>query len=206
MNNNLQEIFYRQSGKSGPGSTIEYTKTLRFHLPIIIDKFNVKTLLDAPCGDLVWMSTILKNNNLIEYIGGDIVKKIVDKHSHNYKNCSNIRFVHIDITEDKLPNADLWIIRDVLFHLSPDNIQKVFQNLKQSNIKYVLTTTHHEDSIDYNGNKWVVNKPIINGEFELLNLFADPYNLPQPIYRFDDTYGPHPKREMCLWEVEQLKI
>ena len=66
MNNNLQEIFYRQSGKSGPGSTIEYTKNLRFHLPIIIDKFNVKTLLDAPCGDLVWMSTILKNNNLIE--------------------------------------------------------------------------------------------------------------------------------------------
>ena len=42
--------------RSGTGSSLRSTENIRFHLPKILEKFNIKKLFDAPCGDFNWMS------------------------------------------------------------------------------------------------------------------------------------------------------
>jgi hypothetical protein len=204
MNRELEYIFRGYIHASGPGSTIEYTTNLRRHLSTIFDRFNIQTVLDAPCGDMVWMTEVLKKHTTINYIGGDIVDGLVAKHKETFKEVKGRIFLHLDITEDPIPYADLWIIRDVLFHLSPENIKKALLNFKNSEVNYILTTSHGFDSVNYSGMQWNENRSISNGYFDLLNLFASPYNFPEPLYRFDDTGPGHPKREMCLWSKEQL--
>ena len=205
MNKDLEEIFkdYIRDG-SGGGSTLEYTVNLRQQLKKIFVDFNIKTLLDAPCGDMVWMDQVLKEHPKLNYIGGEILGAVVTKHTKTYKKNPKINFLHLDITEDPLPACDLWIARDVLFHLTHDKSINVFKNMARSDIKYILTSTHGLESVDYQQTKWSYNKPIIDGHFQLINLFAEPFCLPEPLFRFDDTFGPHPKREMCIWSKEQI--
>ena len=62
---------------SGPGSTLENTKNLRNILNKIIKKYNIKSILDAPCGDCNWIQSVVKKNN-VKYIGIDIVKALCD--------------------------------------------------------------------------------------------------------------------------------
>lgn len=210
MDSTLQSIFYGYNKNgSGGGSTIEYTHNLRLSLPKILQKFNVKTLIDAPCGDLVWMSIVLEQCPDLVYIGGDLDIDIVAQHSQTYANIPNRTFLYADITEDYIGHADMWMMRDVLFHLTHECALKALKNFVKHNIPYLFTTTHGPDSVDYSGNQWTVNHPIPMGSrecvhFGLLNLCAPPFNLPEPVCRIDDTYGPHPKRDMCVWTRDQI--
>ena len=42
----------------GSGSTIHYTKTLRESLVGFLQKHNINSMFDAPCGDYSWMSLV----------------------------------------------------------------------------------------------------------------------------------------------------
>ena len=192
--------------KSGPGSAIWYTENLRKELPIIFNKFNIKTFLDAPCGDMTWMPLVLKEY-LINYIGADIVKNMVEQHTAKYAN-ERTKFLHLDICRDVIPTVDLWMCRDCLFHLSQEEIFMALNNFVKSDSKYFLTSTHFSDSINTHANpmiKYEGNYDIVTGGFRLLNLFDPPYNFPEPLYRLDDTYTGYPKREMCIWSREQIE-
>ena len=183
---------------SGGGSTLDYTVNIRKHLPIIFAQFGVNTFLDAPCGSLEWMATVLDEMPNLNYIGADIVKNIVDHHTETYKDYANRNFIHLDITEDALPDADMWMVRDCFFHLPHGWALSTLENFLKSNIKYILTTSH------VNG----INSDIKPGEFGMLNLFASPFNFPEPLYRLedwvDDAHHSHLRREMCVWSREQI--
>ena len=125
--------------KSGPGSQIESTESVRESLPKLFEKYNIKSVLDAPCGDYNWMKTVEKNG--IKYIGGDIVPKIVRANNKNYKD-ENTSFKVIDITSDEIPQVDLIICRDCLQHLSQKNAKKALKNFKESGSKYLLVTNY----------------------------------------------------------------
>ncbi len=98
----------RAEPSSGPGSSLEYTEKLRTNLLIMLLRFNVKTFLDAGCGDLTWMSTLLNKINT-KYIGVDIVEMLIDSHKKNFP---SIEFHVNDITVDPLPAADMMMCRD----------------------------------------------------------------------------------------------
>jgi hypothetical protein len=183
---------------SGGGSTLEYTANVRKHLPIVFDQFDIKTFLDAPCGSLEWMKTVLLEVPKLNYIGADIVEVIVNHHNETYKAHGNRNFVQLDITDDALPSADMWMVRDCFFHLSHALTFLALKNFLNSDIKYILTTSHFDNNH---------NSDIIPGGFGLLNLFIAPFNFPEPLYRFNDwiidLHG-HPPREMCVWSKEQI--
>ncbi len=182
---------------SGPGSSIQYTENLRAQLPIIFKKYNIKTIFDAPCGDLNWMKLILAQNSEINYIGADIVEEIVKRNTEQYSK-NNINFVELDIIKDPLPQADLMICRDCLFHLSVSDVQKFIKNFIKSNISYLLTTCHFD--VD------VINADISPGSFTFLNLMEPPYNFSKlPLYTIDDWIEPWPKRRMHLWGRDQIQ-
>jgi len=210
LNKNVEErftIIYKKKlwGKnlesvSGPGSSLKYTYNLRKELPNIFHKFNIKSILDAPCGDFNWMRKMKKimNDFKISYIGGDIVKELVDKNNLIYSQKS-ISFLYLDIRFSVLPDADLLICRDCLFHFSFNDAFLFLNNFLRSNIKYLLTSNH------INRNKFK-NKDITTGDFKLIDLFSSPYNFPrQKLYSIKDYNLPHPEREMVFFSRDQLK-
>lgn len=183
---------------SGYGSTLTYTQNLREQLPFLLKKFNINSIFDAPCGDFNWMNTFLKKNDTIYYIGGDIVKPMIDNLSGIHLN-SRIKFMHIDLTLDDYPESELMLCRDCLFHLSFSDIKAVLNKFLLSKIKYLLTTSHENDG----GFK---NKDILSGDFRRIDLLSAPFNLPAPLYSIEDWMKPEHPRKMLLWSREQIKV
>jgi len=185
-----------EESHSGSGSTFENTENLRKELPKIITKFNIATILDAPCGDFNWMKELLPSLD-VRYIGADIVQDLVDINNSKYQN-ESITFVKLNIVSDNLPHADLLICRDCLFHLSFEDIRGFLNNFINSNISYLLTTTHKNKNNFKNSN-------IQTGDFRLIDLFSYPFNFPTtPLIRIDDFASGGNEREMCLFTREQI--
>lgn len=181
---------------SGIGSRLAQTEHIRRELPRIFSQFDVTHLFDAPCGDLNWMKLVLAETQ-IDYHGGDIVPEVLEIASQHSPD-ANYTFTVFDITRDTFPSADLWLCRDVLFHLSFANIWKALDNFARSDIRMMLVTTHTEPNI--------INRDIFNGDFRLVDLFAAPFSLPRAIAldRFPDYAEPLPPREMILLRREDL--
>lgn len=197
----LQEIFsdyHRENfwgndeSVSGPGSTLEYTERIRAELPGLFAKYQIRSILDAPCGDYNWFRHVERPE--ISYLGADIVPDLIRKNNENFKD-KNTSFQVTDITKDPLPAADLWICRDALFHLSNEHIVAALNNFVNSEIKYLLTTSNIEAS---------KNKDILTGQCRLLNLQLAPFNLPTPLQVLNDGIDGEPVRKMCLWDRETL--
>jgi len=191
---------------SGPGSTLKNTKSLRKKLPLLCKKFNIKSILDVPCGDFNWMKNFLKKKNNIKYMGGDIVKEIIANNNKLYKK-KNISFKQINILKARLPKYDLMICRDCLMHFSNEDIFKSFINFSNSSIKYLLTTSHLENKKGKFKN--IINKDIVTGGFRFLDLFSKPFNLNKKVlYTIDDCefeIGKKIKSKMYLFTKQDIK-
>lgn len=181
---------------SGNGSTLVQTSKIRTALPILLSKFNITSIIDAPCGDLNWMSKILIDYKG-DYLGIDIVQPLINDLNDRYAN-ERISFKNQDILSVILPSADLLITRDFLFHLSFEDINRFLINFKKSNIKYLLTTSHHLDDN-------FINKNIKTGDFRCIDLFKKPFLFPlQFAHAFEDYVDPEPPRSMFLWARSDL--
>lgn len=181
---------------SGPGSTMEQAKGLIEELPKLFDSLDVKVILDAPCGDLNWMQYILEGAEY-DYIGGDIVGKLVDNNQKRY-GTEKITFLKLDITRDNLPAADLWLCRHTLFHFSYSDIYLALKLFVDSDIEYFLTT----NCITPEG---FANSDISTGGWRRLNLFLPPFNFPRnPAWQVDDFVYPTPPTTLTSWTKDQI--
>ena len=153
---------------SGIGSNLKNTKNLIEQLPLLINKFEIQTIFDAPCGDFNWMKHLLKKVN-VEYLGADIVEDIINFNIKKYKS-DRINFKKINIINDKLPDSDLMICRDCLGHFSYDDIFLFLNNFVNSKIKFLLLTSSLNDQ-----NKFI-NRDILTGDFRRIDLFSQPFN------------------------------
>ena len=179
---------------SGGGSEIEYTEPLRKWLIENINLLNIKALVDAPCGDFNWMKLVLPKVD-INYIGLDIVESVIEKNRVTYA-ADNINFEVSNICQDRLPDCDIIMVRDCLFHLSYEDINKFLINLSNTNFKYLFTTTHTVD-------KEFKNSNINTGDCRMIDLFSPPFSFDSTKIksRVDDFPVGHPiKRQMILVE------
>jgi hypothetical protein len=172
LENRFTEIYEKNlwasnESPSGLGSELEATESLRGWLVENISGLGIKAFVDAPCGDFNWMQHVVNLVN-VDYLGLDIVPSLIDRNNRIYSK-SSIRFAVANICEDTIPNCDLIMVRDCLFHLSYDDINKFLIKLSGVEYKYLLTTTHL-----HNGN--LVNKDIISGDFRKIDLFSSPFN------------------------------
>lgn len=199
--NRLAEIFtsYYRSNQwgdaetvSGVGSRLDSTANLRAHLPLLCEQFEIKSILDAPCGDYNWFCHVERGD--MTYLGIDIVPELVEQNRKNYGD-RNTEFINLDITRDPLPPADLIICRDLLAHLSFKDIGHIFENILNSDIKYLLLTHHHE----CNG-----NNDSYPGGYRPLNLELFPFDFPDPLLAIDDWREDQTPRKMCLWEKQTI--
>jgi hypothetical protein len=104
-------------------------------------------------------------------------------------------FHTIDIVEEPLPNADLWLCRDLLFHLPNQDIRRVFRNFVAAGIPYILTTTYNFPR---------KNDDVRPGGFRFINLRLPPFMLPPPLSWCPDFVAPEPPRYLGLWSRDQV--
>lgn len=178
---------------SGYGSTIFNTLLIRRDLPSILERFDVTTLLDAPCGDLNWMGRLILPDR-VNYTGADIVPELVASLKDAYQT-DRRQFVVMDIVEGPIPPTDFWLCRDTLFHLSFADGMAVIRNASES-VKYFATTTH---------NFVGANSDTSAGGFRFINLMLPPCSLPPPVLLIDDFLAPMPPQQLGIWTAQQLR-
>jgi hypothetical protein len=186
-----KNLWNSDESKSGKGSTFSITKNIRKEIPKLINNYKIKTVFDCPCGDINWIQYIF--DKIPNYIGGDICKDLIEKNKTKY----NKKFIVFDLRSNKIESCDLLLVRDCLFHLSYNDIFKVLENIKKSDIKYILTT-------NFSNRK---NVDIKTGNWRPLSLQEPPFNLPKPIEIINENqYNKYKDKHLCLWKREDIPI
>jgi len=155
---------------SGTGSDLSFTDPLRAWLISALPRYGVRILCDAPCGDFHWMQHVLQQSK-VAYYGYDIVEELVAQNNALYSS-EHIHFTEADIRSADLKACDLLIVRDVLFHLSYQDIGMFLENISKLDYKYLLTTTNIVSPV-------FENSDIITGDFRLIDLFSAPFHFPR---------------------------
>lgn len=182
---------------SGSGSTLEYTENTRKNLIDIVNNYNIESIVDLCCGDFNWMSEVIDATN-VDYTGIDIVPDLIQKNNDKYANDKTF-FKVGDACEDKIAECDLLILRDCLFHFSYSDTNKVLQNLKKTNYKYLLTTTYHHGNPN-------INQDIQTGDFRFIDLSLQPYNFDilKSLSYISEPSENGMKRSMLLFSKENI--
>jgi hypothetical protein len=197
-------LWTSEESASGYGSERWVCENLIRELPLVMKKYGVKSLLDAPCGDFNWMQHV--NMRGVTYLGGDIVPEIIEQNNHKYGD-STTSFQVLDIVENKIPKVDMIFIRDLFIHCTLDLIVKSLHNIVNSGCSYIFLT---QDTLDSRyppeGNVELERaKDGVSYEFRFLNMTLAPFHLPAPleiIYEAKEVWDGH--KTMALWSRAQL--
>lgn len=192
---------------SGPGSNLFQTRIIRQEIPLLLKKYGVKKMLDAPCGDLFWMKEILPGivENGTEYNGADIVADLVEKNRLLFKSPA-IQFYNIDLATDPVPQVDLIFTRDCFIHLPYADILTVLKNYKASGSKYLLVSTYTKSA---RKNKDVDGFSLWG---RMLNMYKFPFYFPEPLELIvegcTEKVGEEefPDKSLGLWKLSELNL
>jgi len=157
----LQQVFSQiyQHQLWGTGQQPFYSGTGSHHKVIVkhsidslsslIKKLQPDHILDIGCGDFNIGRQLAAL--VPRYTGVDIVKALIDYNRRQFAD-KHIQFLCIDACQDKLPAAELVIIRQVLQHLSNRGITDLMSNL-QHHPRLVITEHIPEGSFQANKDK-----------------------------------------------------
>lgn len=126
---------------SGPGSVGSAASVYAETIRNFIQKNGITRVLDLGCGDF-FIGRLLQIDG-VHYTGVDIAKSVIERNQRAFST-SNTTFLARDILTDDLPDADLCLVRQVIQHLSNDQIMTVLQNIVFSKkYRFVIITEHY---------------------------------------------------------------
>lgn len=155
-------------GTSGTGSTLQATVVYRAFLQQLMKDHAIRSVVDAGCGD--WEFSQAIDWTGIDYRGFDIVESVVVQNRQRHGR-PNIQFFVGNIVEDDLPAADLLLSKDVLQHLTNQQVQ-AFLTRQLARYKHVLLT----NGIDAQ-TLTAANTDIAIGGYRPLDLTRPPFSL-----------------------------
>jgi hypothetical protein len=127
------------AGSSDERITAAYVRAARDWLKRI-GSINL-TIVDLGCGDF------RVGQQLVDlcghYVGVDIVKPLIEHLVKQFAS-TKVEFLHRNILEDSLPHGDVCFLRQVLQHLSNDQIQTVLRRVQK--YRWTVITEHHPSS------------------------------------------------------------
>jgi Methyltransferase domain len=187
---------------SGVGSHLDQTEVVRRQLPQLVADYRIRSMLDAPCGDVLWLSRV-EGLALDRYIGVDIVPDLIKRLKADPP-MPNAEFHRLDVVSSPLPRADVILCRDLLVHLSDQQIYRCLRNFRRSGADYLLVTTFPAQ----------VNSDIVNARWRPVNLGAPPFAFPPPLTTIVEgstqrsvsrglDYG---DKELALWRLADLPV
>ncbi len=152
MEDRFTEIYKKNlwGNGSGGGSTIEFNKDT--YNPFIINfikEHNIKSVVDAACGD--WQSSYLIYDQLqeVEYNGYDIVEFLIED---NKKKHPRYNFHHLDFcaNPEGLKPSDLLILKDVIQHWPiRKTVSFLDRIIELNNFKYILISNSSGQTQDH---------------------------------------------------------
>ena len=182
---------------SGAGSNENTTQKIKHELQNFFNQKKIQSILDIPCGDWKWMSTM--DFQHLNYIGCDVVKEMIEDNSKLYAR-DNVKFMVKSLIDDDLPKADIIIVRDLLVHLDTSDILKCLANIKRNDFKYIAITNYPILKSQYKEN-------ILGDKWRAINLSMEPFNLIDPDYNLDDTniiQGHDKEKYLSVWSNKKF--
>lgn len=112
---------------SGSGSEDAFALAYVEAIGVYVREHGVSSIVDLGCGDFR-IGRHLVNSMNVDYTGIDIVRPLIEHHTKEYAD-KRTRFLCLDIIADRLPSGDLYLIRQVLQHLSNAQIARILDKL-----------------------------------------------------------------------------
>lgn len=202
-----KNLWQGQKSRSGKGSDREQTEYLITRLKEFLQRENVKTFVDAGCGDVNWIPDAVHGIKLM-YHGIDVVKPLIDQNKELFKTKRNkfhfhygnlIRFDYAQL------KPDVIFSRDVLVHLSFTQIIQMLKHIAKSGAKYFITTHFTNDDrkqVDLH------EAPI---KWRTLNFLKAPFNFDFPYEILNegctqkDQWGDYSDKSLIIFRVSDLK-
>jgi hypothetical protein len=125
-------------GGSGAGSTVSVTRYARLILELVVHKYALHSIVDAPCGAMVWMPVLLAKLRAsvpcLRYTGVDIVRPVIAANVARFAREPWMSFAVADFTVEDLPTPPRSVIfcRDALQHLSMPQIFAALRHMASS--------------------------------------------------------------------------
>ena len=181
---------------SGRGAAPTFVRNLIIYIRDIFKQYDINSIVDI-CGDFAWQSGFLVDFEGT-YMGVDISEKCLAM-INKKKVKSNIVFKQMDVCVDPIPSCDLFIAKDVLYHLEEKDVFAFFKNIRKSNVKWLLLTTFFSGGEPTPGSQ--------AGRLSSGNMQADPFKIV-----FEETFIDNPKikgyeqKGVGIVSVEKLKL
>jgi hypothetical protein len=209
-------IWTADGGGSGSGSTVEVTARIRSIIRTVVNQYHVRTMLDAPCGAMVWMPLVLEdveddlrdvNGKASEppfsYYGVDAVESILLKAQKTLTpSHPNWSFHALDLAETRFcdEHIDLIFSRDALQHLACPLIIDVLHSFVSSSARLLLV-----GSYDKQGH----NKHIVTGDYFSIDLRKSPYSLQTGLLHVYNEWTSRqvatPDKQALLYDLQALR-
>lgn len=125
---------------SGPGSAQPVAEPYVAAVHKLIDEHSIKSVVDLGCGDFRVGKLLARPD--IEYCGVDVVPDLVAYNTTQFAN-DKIAFRQANLITDELPQAQLCLIRQVLQHLSNEQVNTILQKCKS--YPFLVVTEHLPD-------------------------------------------------------------
>ncbi len=123
---------------SGAGSEGERAARYAEVVRAFAREHGVRRIVDLGCGDYR-VGRLLRMEG-VSYVGVDVVEPLVAR-NRDLHGAPDVEFRCLDITSDELPDGDLCLVRQVLQHLSNDQIEAVLRRVER--YPWVLVTEHY---------------------------------------------------------------
>lgn len=123
---------------SGSGSSEEHAQAYVQMLADYVRQHAIRSVVDLGCGDFVIGQRIAALG--LDYTGVDVVPDLIRHHTREHGS-ERVRFAQLDIIDQPLPRAQLCLIRQVLQHLSNEQIARILPKLAA--YEHVLVTEHY---------------------------------------------------------------
>ena len=179
------QLWGKDGGGSGTGSSLAATASLRASLVDLIAKYKVKSFLDSSCGSMHWMPLVAKAAHAADpeftFTGSDAVCSLIKSHKTTFAADSSwMDFACVDGSHEPLPTGrDLIFSRDSLQHLPIASAYKFLHNVRRSGAKYLLVGSYLTGGQRVTGGR---NDDIEAGEVYDIDLLKPPFNLrPAPL-------------------------
>lgn len=88
----------------------------------------VRTIVDVGCGDFRVGQRIMVGLSGVSYLGVDIASSLIARNNKAF-GAINVRFEQLDVVEREAPAADLYLIREVLQHLSNADVARALSHV-----------------------------------------------------------------------------
>ncbi len=124
---------------SGSGSTAANAQPYIDYVTTFIGTHNVNSVVDIGCGDFRVSGALVEGApREVSYLGIDVVPDLIAHNQERYAN-DHVQFILKQISsDDPAPAADLYLIREVLQHLSFTDIERLLAGCQS--YKYLLIT------------------------------------------------------------------